>query len=110
MNNYIGTRYIDGLVLSEYRSYEESSGDTSHGDENDFVIKRLYVAAEQNEAKEWELVAYIEVETVEIQGDGEDTGDLYPSVEVYRLPFPFDLKLRKQIIRLIAEHPKFFAA
>lgn len=108
MGQKIGSRYLEGLILSEYRSYEESSEDTTHGNENDFVIKRLYVIAKQNDIDEWELIAFIEVETIEIQENGEDTGDFHPGVEIYKLPFPFNLKLRKQILRLITEHPKFF--
>lgn len=106
MNNHsIGSRYLSSFDVARMNSSEEC-GDNP----KDCVIKHLWVKAVQNDIKEWELIAGIEIETVDIDEFGVDNGAIHLQHEaiVYRVPFPYDLSLRKIVIRSFIEHPKFF--
>jgi hypothetical protein len=99
----IGSRYLAGFVLAEMDSREDF-GDS----ENDYLIKRLFVQVEVDEqdiTESPELVAFIEVETSE-NGVNEIVMGV---VDIYRMPFPHDLNVRKHILRMMKSHPKFFA-
>jgi len=79
-------------------------------DPKDSIIKRLFVKAIKNEIGEWELVACIEIEVISVNDDGIDKGfiALGHGAEVYRVPFPFNPKFRKELIRSFIKFPKFF--
>ena len=99
-------RYLDGLTVSV-----EDSRD--FGDpENDYLIRRFFIctqeARQDDGASSWEMIMAIEIEVCDIDKDGVDQGHLESYFEVYRVPFPQDSKLRKNIIRLCLKHPKFF--
>lgn len=101
----IGSRYLKGFDVAKINTAEEFGFDPK-----DCSIKHLFVKAVKNEVDDWELVACIEIEIVNIKADGVDEGyiALDQSAEVYRVPFPFDIKLRKAIIRSFIQFPKFF--
>lgn len=114
----IGSRYLQGLVIAEW-----SSRGTRGSTPNDYIIKRLVITAEGADKvsteDDVELVASVEVEVISLEdgltGDGSmisvdepDDGFIEMSVEVYRLPFPFDSKLRKQVLRLMRNQPKMW--
>lgn len=103
MHIQIGSRYLKGFNVAEMNSVDDFGDDPK-----DSLIKRLFVRADKNELAEWELVAWVDVETINIQQDGVDYGGHNSSVEVYRLPFPSHAKLRKAIIRSFIAAPKFF--
>lgn len=107
MGTQVGSRYLKGFVVVRMNSVEDFGDDP-----NDCVIKNFWVKATQNEIKEWELIAGIEVETVDIGADGVDSGGVHiqHGVLVYRIPFPYDPIVRKAIIRSFIAHPKFFVA
>jgi hypothetical protein len=117
----IGSRYLgNGLVIAEW-----SSRGARYSTPNDYVIKRLIVVAVEagkvsSKEDDVELVASIEVDVISLEnglnGDASmeadadiDDGYLECPVEVYRIPFPYDTNLRKQIIRLIRSQPKMWA-
>jgi hypothetical protein len=105
----IGSRYLDGLVIAEWDTHKEGIFPA-----DDHVIKRLCVKAVGAGRTEplhddIELVGAVEVEVVSIE-EGEDKGEVYFPVEVYRIPFPYDVKLRKQLLRLMRGQPKMFVA
>ncbi len=75
------------------------------------VIKRLFVKAEESGNGNFDLVAYLDVKVTGATKEGtkESFSHEY-QVEVYRIPFPFDLNLRKTIIRMFKKNPKYFVA
>lgn len=112
----IGSRYLDGLAIAEW-----NSRGILDSTPNDYIIKRLVITAQgagrvDPEHDDIELVASIEVDIVSLEdglnGDASmdemDEGFIEMPVEVYRLPFPFNFKLRKQILRLIRDQPKMW--
>ncbi|MCK9344518.1 MAG: hypothetical protein M0P64_00140 [Candidatus Pacebacteria bacterium] len=105
MDARIGSRYLKGFDVAIMNSSEECGDDPK-----DCLIKRLYVKAVKNDINNWELVACIEIEVVSINKDGVDEGfiALAHGAEVYRVPFPFGLKFRKEIIRSFVQYPKYF--
>ena len=71
------------------------------------VIKRLFVKVEESSNGNFDLVAYLDVNvTGETKEGREESFSRGYNVEVYRTPFPFDLTLRKTIIRMFKEFPK----
>ena len=102
MQTKIGSRYQCGLMLLEYNTHTEGTDGA-----DDHVVKTLFVKAVQDQIGNWELVAMVEVEVISIE-DGNDEGELYPGIEVYRMPFPFELRTRLALLRLIRSAPKFF--
>lgn len=99
-------RYLDGLVLDEMDSSEEWN-DPPH----DKVIKTFFVKAVLNETGAYDLVALIEVEVIGVP-DGQDDDDGFIEIprEVYRLPFPENVAIRKGILRELKAHPQFHTA
>lgn len=102
----IGSRYLEGLVISQWDSREIGNSN------EDYVIKRLVVSATKAGRvdlahDDMELVANVEVEVFAIE-DGKDEGYFDTPAEVYRMPFPYDVYLRKQILRLMGNQPKMF--
>lgn len=99
----IGSRYLsEGLVIASMDSRVDFGNSNK-----DYLIKRLVVFADCiEETKEFELVCSIEVEVVSIDDGGN--GHIEPPVPVYRIPFPYETTFRKALLRLFAEHPKFF--
>lgn len=99
-------RYREGLVIAEWNTHSDEIFP-----EDDHVIKRLFVKAGPGDATkegaEVDLVGYMEVEVVSIE-DGEDKGFFEPPIEVYRTPFPYDVRVRKHVLRQMAEQPKFY--
>lgn len=105
---HIGSRYKEGLVVATWDTHKEGIFS-----KDDHVIKRLYVVAEQSDAhregENFDLVGYVEVEVVSIE-NGTDEGYIDgPDVEVYRLPFPYDVHARKGILRIMRGESKFYA-
>jgi len=98
--------YVKGFVLEKMNSSEDFGEDSDEKD--DCVLKRLVVQAKQNEIGDWELVGYIELETVWMI-DGLDLGGIEMPVEVYRMPFPWDFHVRVTMLKEMKKKPKFFA-
>ncbi|MCR4333578.1 MAG: hypothetical protein NUV60_00955 [Patescibacteria group bacterium] len=99
-------RYLKGFVVAVEDSRD--FGDS----EKDYLIRRLIIEAEDAErdcGDGWDMIAVVEVEVCDTAGEsGIDAGYLEAGPEVYRTPFPENTKLRKDLIRLWKEHPKFF--
>lgn len=96
-------RYIEGLSLAQMDSRDEW-GDS----DRDYLIKTLFVKAEESEVPGiWLLVAFVEVEIFGNEDDCEGEDFTEPGKEVYRLPFPFDLQTCKAVLRLLREQPSF---
>lgn len=103
--NNINRRYLEGLLVAEWNSHTDGL-DASH----DHVIKRLFVTAVHGEEDgRMELVASVEVEVVSIE-DGVDEGYFELRVTVYQIPFPYDSKVRRSIVRGIRDAPKMWIA
>jgi len=106
MKPLVGKKYLRGFCIAVMKSVEGFLDS-----KEDCVRKRLFVKAEENDVGDFELVAYIEVEVIGITKEGTDEGFIHGyEVEVYRIPFPSDRTVRRTIIRMIREHPKFFTA
>ena len=105
MDVKIGSRYrcVHGLCVAKMNSVDEWGDDPK-----DCILKELVVYAEQNDIKDWELVARVEPESVLIGEDGVDRGHPHDGYEVYRLPFPEDVHIRKMIIKSFIKFPKYF--
>lgn len=103
----IGSRYLAGLVIAEWDTHKDGIFPA-----DDHVIKRLFVKAVDDGctglgADKKELVAFVEVEVVSIE-DGVDEGFIEIPAEVYRVPFPYDVHVRKHMLRQMREQPKIF--
>lgn len=99
-------RYQEGLVIATMDSSEEW-GDPPH----DKVIKTFFVKAVPNETGAYDLVALVEVEVIgDPDGPDDDDGFLEIPREVYRLPFPENVAIRKGILRALKAHPQFHKA
>lgn len=86
--------YVRGFAIAQMDSRTEWEDS-----EDDYILKQLLVQAEQNDIEDWELVACVQVETV---------SGLEAPVEVYRMPFPSDSRVRIALLREMRDHPKFF--
>jgi hypothetical protein len=100
----IGSRYRTGLVIVKVQDEQDESVELS---ERWYVTRQLLVRAEHGGGSEVDLVAYVDLDVVAIER-GTDIGYSKPPMEIYRLPFPRDPTLRRQILRLLRQHPKFF--
>lgn len=89
-------KYVKGVVVRSMDSRREWQDSDA-----DFLKKKIFVRAEKNEIGDWELVATLEIETVnEVQNGGE----------IYRLPFPEERGVLRKVLLLIRQYPKFFIA
>lgn len=104
---HVGSRYRNGFVIAMWDTCKDGVFPA-----DDHVIKRLCVIAEPGDASQkgekMDLVGYVEVEVVSIE-NGEDDGFIHgPAVEVYRMPFPHDVSVRKTMLRAMRDEPKFY--
>ena len=100
MNVHVGSRYLQGFVLLEIKSTE--MGEDS---EKYYLINRLCVEAIVDKTTNYAtLVVFTDVEIVDINEKGEGVGYFQNGREIYKLPFPENLALRKQILKLIKKH------
>ena len=103
---HIGSRYREGLTIAEWNSYTGNvvySGDRTSTKE-DHIINRLTVVAQNGSVGQGTaLVAFIETEVVAIE-DGVDEGYIeLPHKRMYSMPFPHDVRARKQVLRQIRD-------
>lgn len=111
---HIKNRYFEGIVIAEWNSHTGSPlfGPDGVSTAEDHIIKRLVVKAVQDQKipSFYDLVGVVEIEVVAME-DGEDEGH-YEGLtrEVYRLPFPYDLKVRKHVLRQMQLQPHFHRA
>ena len=104
---HIGSRYREGLTIAEWNSYTGNvvyPGDRTSTKE-DHIINRLIVVAQNGSVgQDTALVAFIETEVVAIE-DGVDEGCIeLPYKRMYSMPFPHDVRVRKQVLRQIREN------
>lgn len=104
MNQKVGSRYEEGFIVGQMDTRKEW-GDT----DSDYLIKRLIISASPacESGEKRDLVLHCEVEVCGI-GDKEDEFYIEIPIEVFRIPFPSDFQVRKQVIRQWASDSRSF--